>query len=319
MIEVRGLTKYYGDHAAIRQLDFDIAQGEVIGFLGLNGAGKTTTLKILSCILLPTAGTVVVDGVDALSNPHEIRKRIGFLPDTPPLYNEMTVGEYLTFAARVRGVARKKTAVAVGAAEEKTGLTHKHRELVGRLSHGYRQRVGVAQALVHNPSLLILDEPTSGLDPLQIVEMRNLIKGLRGQHTLLISSHILAEISQTCDRLLVIQAGEIVRQGTEAQLASSTGTRVEVEIDLESESPVVLEKLRALPQVCSVVVGPQQDSLTKLLVTTEGDHRPELVSTIVAAGGRIMRVERGRARLERIFLELTKKKEGGDGKEGQLS
>lgn len=319
MIEVRGLTKYYGDHAAIRQLDFDIAQGEVIGFLGLNGAGKTTTLKILSCILLPTAGTVIVDGVDALSNPHEIRKRIGFLPDTPPLYNEMTVGEYLTFAARVRGVARKLTASAVGAAEEKTGLNHKHRELIGRLSHGYRQRVGVAQALVHNPALLILDEPTSGLDPLQIVEMRNLIKGLRGQHTLLISSHILAEISQTCDRLLVIQAGEIVRQGTEEQLASSMGKRVEVEIDLESESSNVLEKLRALPQVCSVVVGPQQNSLVRLLVTTEGDHRPEVVSTIVAAGGRIMRVERGRARLERIFLELTKKKEGGNDKEGQLS
>jgi len=319
MIEVRGLTKYYGDHAAIRQLDFDIAQGEVIGFLGLNGAGKTTTLKILSCILLPTAGTVIVDGVDALSNPHEIRKRIGFLPDTPPLYNEMTVGEYLTFAARVRGVARKQTASAVAAAEEKTGLTHKHRELVGRLSHGYRQRVGVAQALVHNPSLLILDEPTSGLDPLQIVEMRNLIKGLRGQHTLLISSHILAEISQTCDRLLVIQAGEIVRQGTEEQLASSMGTRVEVEIDLEAESPAVLEKLRALPQVCSVVVDPQQNNLVRLVVTTEGDHRPTVVSTIVAAGGRIMRVERGRARLERIFLELTKKKEGGDGKEGRLS
>ena len=319
MIEVRGLTKYYGDHAAIRQLDFDIAQGEVIGFLGLNGAGKTTTLKILSCILLPTAGTVMVDGVDALSNPHEIRKRIGFLPDTPPLYNEMTVGEYLTFAARVRGVARKKTAAAVGATEEKTGLVHKHNEWVGRLSHGYRQRVGVAQALVHNPSLLILDEPTSGLDPLQIVEMRNLIKGLRGQHTLLISSHILAEISQTCDRLLVIQAGEIVRQGTEEQLASSMGTRVEVEIDLEGEPTMVLEKLRALPQVLSVTVGPQQDSLVRLLVISEGDHRPEIVATVVAAGGRVMRVERGRARLERIFLELTKKKDERAGQEGRPS
>lgn len=319
MIEVRGLTKYYGDHAAIRKLDFDIAQGEVIGFLGLNGAGKTTTLKILSCILLPTAGTVVVDGVDALSNPHEIRKRIGFLPDTPPLYNEMTVGEYLSFAARVRGVERKRTAVAVDAAEAKTGLSHKHKELVGRLSHGYRQRVGVAQALVHNPALLILDEPTSGLDPLQIVEMRNLIKGLRGQHTLLISSHILAEISQTCDRLLVIQAGEIVRQGTEDQLASSMGTRVEVEVDLEGETSAVLAKLRALPQVLSVTVGPQQDSLVRLLVTTEGDHRPELVATIVSAGGRVMRVERGRARLERIFLELTKQKDGTDAKEGRPS
>lgn len=319
MIEVRGLTKYYGDHAAIRQLDFDIASGEVIGFLGLNGAGKTTTLKILSCILLPTAGTVVVDGVDALSNPHEIRKRIGFLPDTPPLYNEMTVGEYLTFAARVRGVARRGTSAAVAAAEEKTGLVHKHKELVGRLSHGYRQRVGVAQALVHNPALLILDEPTSGLDPLQIVEMRNLIKGLRGQHTLLISSHILAEISQTCDRLLVIQAGEIVRQGTEEQLATSMGTRVEVEIDLEGETAQVVEKLRALPLVLNVATGPQQDSLARLVVTTDGDHRPELVSAVVAAGGRVMRVERGRARLEKIFLELTKKKEPEGGKEGMLS
>ncbi len=311
MIEVRGLTKYYGDHAAIRQLDFDIAKGEVIGFLGLNGAGKTTTLKILSCILLPTAGTVVVDGVDALENPHEIRKRIGFLPDTPPLYNEMTVGEYLTFAARVRGIARNRTSKAVGEAEEKTGLVHKHKELVGRLSHGYRQRVGVAQALVHNPALLILDEPTSGLDPLQIVEMRNLIKGLRGHHTLLISSHILAEISQTCDRLLVIQAGEIVRQGTEEQLASSMGTRVEVEIDLQGEVGQVVERLKALPDVLAVNVVAEQAGIVRLVVATEGDQRPELVAAVVAAGGRVLRVDRGRGRLEKIFIELTKSKADG--------
>lgn len=309
MIEVRGLTKYYGDHAAIRKLDFDIAKGEVIGFLGLNGAGKTTTLKILSCILLPTAGTVVVDGVDALEHPHEIRKRIGFLPDTPPLYNEMTVGEYLTFAARVRGIPRAQTTKAVGEAEEKTGLVHKHSELVGRLSHGYRQRVGVAQALVHNPALLILDEPTSGLDPLQIVEMRNLIKGLRGQHTLLISSHILAEISQTCDRLLVIQAGEIVRQGTEEQLASSMGNRVDVEIDLQGDVGQVAEALRALPAVLDVTVGAQQEGLVRLLVACEGDQRPELVASVVQAGGRVLRVDRGRGRLEKIFIELTRNKE----------
>lgn len=309
MIEVRGLTKYYGDHAAIRNIAFDIEKGAVIGFLGLNGAGKTTTLKILSCILLPTAGTVVVDGVDALEHPHEIRKRIGFLPDTPPLYNEMTVGEYLTFAARVRGVARGRTMKAVGEAEEKTGLVHKHKELVGRLSHGYRQRVGVAQALVHNPALLILDEPTSGLDPLQIVEMRNLIKSLRGQHTLLISSHILAEISQTCDRLLVIQAGEIVRQGTEEELASSMGTRVDVEIDLQGEAGQVAERLRTLAGVCQVDVAAEQHGLVRLHVVTEGEKRPELVTTVVAAGGQVLRVDRGRGRLEKIFIELTRAKE----------
>ncbi|MCG5054020.1 MAG: ABC transporter ATP-binding protein [Myxococcales bacterium] len=309
MIEVRGLTKYYGDHAAIRNIAFDIEKGAVIGFLGLNGAGKTTTLKILSCILLPTAGTVVVDGVDALQHPHEIRKRIGFLPDTPPLYNEMTVGEYLTFAARVRGVARGRTMKAVGEAEEKTGLVHKHKELVGRLSHGYRQRVGVAQALVHNPALLILDEPTSGLDPLQIVEMRNLIKSLRGQHTLLISSHILAEISQTCDRLLVIQAGEIVRQGTEEELASSMGTRVDVEIDLQGEAGQVAERLRTLAGVCQVDVAAEQHGLVRLHVVTEGEKRPELVATVVAAGGQVLRVDRGRGRLEKIFIELTRAKE----------
>lgn len=309
MIEVRGLTKYYGDHAAIRNIAFDIEEGAVIGFLGLNGAGKTTTLKILSCILLPTAGTVVVDGVDALEHPHEIRKRIGFLPDTPPLYNEMTVGEYLTFAARVRGVARGRTMKAVGEAEEKTGLVHKHKELVGRLSHGYRQRVGVAQALVHNPALLILDEPTSGLDPLQIVEMRNLIKSLRGQHTLLISSHILAEISQTCDRLLVIQAGEIVRQGTEEELASSMGTRVDVEIDLQGEAGQVAERLRTLAGVCQVDVAAEQHGLVRLHVVTEGEKRPELVATVVAAGGQVLRVDRGRGRLEKIFIELTRAKE----------
>jgi ABC-2 type transport system ATP-binding protein len=256
MIEVRQLTKYYGEHAAIRDLSFDINRGEVIGFLGLNGAGKTTTLKILGCLLLPTSGRVVVGGIDVLANPHEVRKRIGFLPDTPPVYGEMTVGGYLAFAARLRGVSAKETPARVRDAEEKTGLVDVHSELISSLSHGYQQRVGVAQAIVHRPSLLILDEPTSGLDPQQIVEMRNLIRKLRGEHTLLISSHFLSEISQTCDRLLVIRDGEIVAQGTERELAANLGTAHEIEVTVRGAAQKALEVSRAVLGASQVeVVG----------------------------------------------------------------
>src|SRR6476469_5728147 len=223
MIKDKGLTKYYGELAAVRELDFSIDRGEVIGFLGLNGAGKTTALKILGCILLPTSGDVTVDGIDIARDPHEVRRRIGFLPDTPPLYNDMTVGRYLKFAAELRGVPSSEAGKAVAEAEERTATRDVHDQPIFSLSHGYRQRVGVAQALVHKPKLLILDEPTSGLDPVQIVEMRKLIRSLKGEHTVLVSSHILSEISQTCDRLLVIQAGEIVAQGTEAELAQRFG------------------------------------------------------------------------------------------------
>src|SRR5689334_4475815 len=176
MIRVEGLTKYYGEHAAIKDLAFKIAKGEVIGFLGLNGAGKSTTLKVLGCVLAPTSGRVTVDGYDVGENPHEIRKRIGYLPDTPPLYDEMTVGGYLEFVARLRGIAPADTPLRVKAVEAKTGLSEWNEAPIASLSHGYRQRVGVAQALIHNPQLLILDEPTGGLDPVQIVEMRELIK-----------------------------------------------------------------------------------------------------------------------------------------------
>jgi ABC-2 type transport system ATP-binding protein len=311
MIQVRGLTKYYGEHAAIRNLDFDIGAGEVVGFLGLNGAGKTTALKILSCLLLPTAGTVVVDGVDALAKPHDIRKRIGFLPDTPPLYNEMTVGEYLSFAAQIRGVGRRETFARVREAEERASLVHMHDEIIGGLSHGYRQRVGVAQAIVHKPRLLILDEPTSGLDPVQIVEMRGLIRSLRGQHTLLISSHILAEISQTCDRLLVIQDGEIVRQGTEEELARSMGAGVEIEVEVRGAAEPAAAALRALPSA-EVSIVSEGDGIARLRARAANDVRPEVVRALVGAGIDVMRVDRGASRLEKIFIQLARG--GGEAK-----
>jgi ABC-2 type transport system ATP-binding protein len=311
MIEVKGLTKYYGEHAAIHDLNFAINKGEVIGFVGLNGAGKTTTLKVLGCVLLPTAGEVTVDGIDIARDPHEIRRRIGFLPDTPPLYGEMTVGRYLRFAAELRGVPASEAPRAVTEAEEKTATRQVHDELISSLSHGYRQRVGVAQALVHNPKLLILDEPTSGLDPVQIVDMRATIKALRGEHTILLSSHILSEISQTCDRLLVIQRGEIVAQGTEQDLARQLGGGGSIEFEVIGPSARAIEIARTVGGISGGTVMRENDGVALISVEGTPDLRPKLARALVGNGLDLLRIDKGAARLESIFLQLTKDSKDG--------
>jgi ABC-2 type transport system ATP-binding protein len=313
MIEARNLSKYFGERAAIRDLNFAIASGEVVGLLGLNGAGKTTTLRTLACLLLPTAGTVSVDGIEITADPYAVRRKIGFLPDVPPLYPEMTVGAYLGFAARLRQVPRREVAARVAEAEGKTALREMHGELIAELSHGYRQRVGLAQAIVHKPALLILDEPAAGLDPAQVVEMRNLLRGLRGEHTVVISSHFLSEISQTCDRLLVLHGGELVGQGSEAELAATMAQgRHTIEVEVRKASPDLATRLAALTGVTHTQEHTTPEGATVLTITASSDVRAEAARLLVSTGCDLLRLEpKTQLSLESIFMSLTTKPAGG--------
>ncbi|SVD52095.1 uncharacterized protein METZ01_LOCUS404949, partial [marine metagenome] len=203
---------------AIENLSFEAKKGEILGFLGPNGAGKTTTMRILTCFLPPTSGTAIVDGFDVQEESMEVRRRIGYLPELPPLYTDMTVESYLQFVAKIKGVASAEMRSRIDETMERTGIAHVRNTVIGHLSKGYRQRVGLAQALVHNPSVLILDEPTVGLDPKQIIEIRETIIGLRGDHTIILSTHILSEVSMTCEKVVIINNGRIAGEGTPQSL-----------------------------------------------------------------------------------------------------
>ena len=305
MIHVEQLSKYYGARAAIRNLSFRIEPGEVVGFLGLNGAGKTTTLRILGCVLLPTSGTVRLDGEDLLTAPRQLKARIGFLPETPPLYEDMTVGEYLAFVAGLRAVEPGRIPARVGETEERTGLAALDDERISTLSHGYRQRVGVAQALVHAPDVLLLDEPANGLDPVQNVEMRALIRSLRGDHTVLVSSHILPEIAQTCDRLLVVRDGELVAQGSEGELEERLGLGSGVELEVSGPVEAVAAALRAVPGVRAVAVQPVAGGRSLLRVDAPDALRPALAQAALSTGAQLFRLDVSADRLESLFLKLA--------------
>ena len=223
MITVEGLTKRYANHVAVDNISFKVERGQIVGFLGPNGAGKTTTMRVLTCFLPPTSGSARVAEFDVLEQPMEVKKRIGYLPETPPLYPEMEVVEYLEYVGRLKGVPKESLARRVDEVAQKCSVGDVKNRLIGKLSKGYRQRVGLAQAIIHNPDVLILDEPTSGLDPQQIIETRDLIKGLAGDHTIILSTHILPEVEQLCERVIIIAKGKLVATDTVQNLTSRLG------------------------------------------------------------------------------------------------
>jgi len=319
VIEIQELYKYYGDRRAIGPLSTSIAQGEVVGLLGLNGAGKTTTLRVLACDLLPTSGTVRVAGFDVVERPDDVRAKVGYLPDRPPLYEDMTVREYLGYAARLRNVPTNDVKRRVSDVFELTEIGNVGDQLIGSLSHGFRQRVGIAQSIVHGPELVVLDEPISGLDPVQIMEMRELVRGLRGAHTVVVSSHILTEISETCDRILVIDDGKIAWSGTEAELSATLKQGMRVSLTLRApgvSSQAAAEKARAtltgLDGVREVeVLKPAEagEGIASLRVAVTSDVRDAVCRRLVEAGLGILELSREKE-LESMFLELL-----GEGQE----
>src|SRR5450755_3987663 len=233
MIKVQGLTKRYARTVAVDNISFEVEKGQIVGFLGPNGAGKTTTMRVLTCFLPPTAGTANVAGFDVLENPMEVKRHIGYLPETPPLYPEMEVAEYLTFVGRLKGIGSADIARRVDEVEGKCAVGDVRNKLIGKLSKGYRQRVGLAQAIIHNPDVLVLDEPTAGLDPLQINETRDLIHGLAGDHTIILSTHILPEVEQTCQQVLIINKGKLVATFSVGNLANRARSSESVVLEIE--------------------------------------------------------------------------------------
>jgi ABC-2 type transport system ATP-binding protein len=306
MITVQNVSKYYGPRCAVSGLDFRIDDGECVGFLGLNGAGKSTTLRLLSCLLLPTSGRITIHNLDAAQEPHEIRKLIGYLPDSPPLYAEMTVREYLLFAARLRRMSRAAARQRLGPVLEICAIADHADQPIATLSHGYRQRVGIAQAIMHDPTLLILDEPIQGLDPVQIVEMRELIRSLRGKHTILLSTHILSEIEQTCDRILMMHEGRLHAEGTEEELTERYGTTSggNIELEVRGEASVLQEALADI-ELHSAPTIRRHDGVLKVTLRAKSDVREAVGRAVVGAGLGLLGMTRTAGGLEEIFVKLT--------------
>ena len=309
MITARGLTKFYGDKRAIEDLSFEIESGEIIGILGLNGAGKTTTLRILASLLLPSTGTVTIGGVDVVEHPHQIRKMVGFLPEESPLYREMTVEAFLTFSGELRGLTRAEARQRLEQVLDVTSIADVRGEVIDNLSFGFRKRVGIAQAIIHQPPVLILDEPITGLDPVQIVEMRQMIRGLGGKHTVLVSSHILPEISQTCDRLLVIQDGHLVGEGTEEQLTGQLGGAHRVKLLVRGDEAQTASALRGLEHVTEFQVVNRTEDQLLLRVVTDADVREQIARALIKADVGLLHLGPAEAELESVFLQLTSQKE----------
>jgi gliding motility-associated transport system ATP-binding protein len=308
LIEVQGLTKLYGERPAIRDVTFSVPRGQVLGFLGPNGAGKSTTLRILTGYTGATSGSATVDGFDVLRHSLEVRRRVGYLPETTPLYNEMRVEGFLDHICKLRGIRPSRRRARIDDAIESCGLEERRGEIIGRLSRGLRQRVGLAQAIVHEPEALILDEPTAGLDPGQTRETRELIKQLGRRHTVILSSHILSEVEATCERVLIINQGQLVADGAPGKLAQrlGSGKRHEVEMVVRGEAAAVDEAVRGVAGVDEVTVSAEgEDAVRVVAVTAAADLREKLSRAVILAGFGLLEVQERTLSLEDVFLQLT--------------
>ncbi|MBH0210220.1 MAG: ATP-binding cassette domain-containing protein [Nitrospira sp.] len=309
MIDVQHITKRYGHHTAIDHVTFSVAKGEVLAFLGPNGAGKTTTMRILTCFMPATEGTARVAGFDCAAQPMEVKRRIGYLPETPPVYQELTVTEYLTFVGRLRGMTGPNLTSALDQSIGRLELGSVRHRLIGNLSRGYRQRVGLAQALLHDPPVLILDEPTVGLDPKQIIEIRELIKSLAGSHSVILSTHILPEATAVCQRVVIINGGRIVAEDTPEQLSARLRQSEKISVTLKSPPLDCETKLRAIPGILNVFPG--QSSGTFLIECALGrDLRDDIARYIVSNQWGLLELRTISMTLEDVFLRLTRHEEG---------
>jgi ABC-2 type transport system ATP-binding protein len=308
MIEVQSLTKHYGPVTAIRDVSFSVAPGEIVGFLGPNGAGKSTTMRILSCFLPATSGTAKVAGFDVFRESMEVRKRIGYLPENVPLYADMRVAPYLDFVAEVKGVPRSARRQRVGEVIERCLIADVQTRLIRTLSKGYRQRVGLAQALVSDPHVLILDEPTIGLDPAQIAEIRNLIKSLAGEHTVILSTHILPEVSMVCGSVVIINRGAIVAQGPIDRLVEQFFPTARVEVELTAPRGPVRDGMRAIPGVVRVEDrGPAHDGIARFMVESARGHdvRSEIFQMAAQQKWGLLELRRVGMTLEEVFIRIV--------------
>ena len=304
MIEIQDLRKVYGQHEALRGISFTVYRGEILGFLGPNGAGKSTTMKIMTGLTPPTSGSARLAGYDILDEPLEVRRRIGYLPEVPPLYPEMVVDDYLYFAAEIRGVPRGRRRAAIDAAVERCGLGDVRGRLVGNLSKGYRQRVGLAQAVIHDPEILILDEPTVGLDPTQVIEIRSIVREIGRERTVILSSHILPEVQATCQRVVIINRGSVVAEGEIETLLSRGGRSLVVRLRRPPAGP---EELTALPGVEEAAhLG---EDRWRIVVEPDPDVRERLVRELAAGPWGLLEVMPEMTTLEEVFREVVLREE----------
>ncbi len=318
MIKVEGLTKRYARTVAVDNVSFEVAKGQIVGFLGPNGAGKTTTMRVLTCFLPASEGRAEVAGYDVTTQSMEVKRRIGYLPETPPVYPDMEVAEYLEFVGRLKGVPKSNIKQRVSEVAERCQVADVKEKLIGKLSKGYKQRVGLAQAIIHNPDVLILDEPTSGLDPKQIIETRNLIKSLAGDHTIILSTHILQEVEAVCERVVIIAKGKIVAADTVDNLTHRLrgSEAVVVEVGGAGSAESVQQRLEQVAGVSRVL--PREARNQKLRFEVEGLQgrhiRPDLAKAVVESGWELHELHAAAYSLEEVFIELTsaqKKEQGG--------